>query len=128
MCSPYGSPTEGSAGILITVDLTCFNTINDQEQEQGDEFRLIINDKKLRSRVQHGSNGSVTLCALLSTSLASLSGPVPMTLYLHRGGLLFDYCHFGHSSRRVIVGLCGDFLKAKSGRGEPNFVSRIQEE
>lgn len=91
------TPSEGCAGILLTVNLTCFNTmlpINDQEQV-GD-FRLVINDKKLYSRLDHGLNGNVTLHALLSTSLAPLSGLVPMSLHLYRDGVLFDYCNFGY--------------------------------
>jgi hypothetical protein len=91
------TPSEGCAGILLAVNLTCFNTIlplNDQDQV-GD-FRLIINDKKLCSRLDHGPNGNVILRALLSTSLASLSGLVPMSLHLYRDGVLFDYCNFGY--------------------------------
>ena len=92
------TPTEGFAGILLTVNLTCFDTIlpSINDQDQADDFRLIINDKKLCSRAEHGSNGNVTLRALLSTSLASLSGLVPMSLHLHRNGTLFDHCNFGY--------------------------------
>jgi hypothetical protein len=92
------TPAEGCVGILLTVNLTCFGAmlppINGQDPV-GD-FRLIINDKKLCSRVEHGSNGNVTLRALLSTSLASLSGLVAMSLHLHRDGMLFDHCNFGY--------------------------------
>jgi len=88
------TPSEGSAGSLLTVNLTCFNTM--LPTNQAHDLRLIINDKKLCSRVKHDSNDKVTLHALLSASFASLSGSVPMSLHLHRGGTLFDYCNFGH--------------------------------
>jgi hypothetical protein len=87
------TPIEGFAGTLLTVNLNYFTTITD-DQDQAD-FRLIINDKKLCSKVEHGPNGKVTLHALISTSLASLSGLVPMSLHLYRDGLLSDYCNFG---------------------------------
>ena len=91
------TPTEGCAGTLITIVLTCFNTmLPANDQDQVGDFRLIINDKKLCSRVEHGSDGKVILRALLSTSLASLRGLVPMNLQLHRDGMLFDCCNFGH--------------------------------
>ena len=105
------TPTEGSVGILLTVNLTCLNAmfppINDQNQV--DDFRLIINNKKLCSRVEYGSDGNVTLHALLSTSLASLSGVVPMSLHLHRNGMLFDHCNFGNFCF-VPVLMCKYFL------------------
>jgi len=88
------TPSDGRAGSLLTVNLIYFNTT--LPTNQVDDFRLIINDKKLYSRVKHDSNGKVTLRALLSTSFASLYGSVPMSLYLHRDGTLFDYCNFGH--------------------------------
>ena len=129
------TPSEGCAGSLLTVNLTCFNTTN-----QVDDFRLIINDKKLCSKVKRDSNGKVTLHALLSSSFASLCGSVPMSLHLHREDMLFDYCNFGHfnfvptpmgksfarrnnifpsnsfSSHHVIVGLRTYSLKTEPGR------------
>ena len=88
------TPSEGCAGSLLTVNLTCFNTM--LPTNQVDDFRLIINDKKLCSKVKHDSNGKATLHALLSTSFASLYGSAPMSLHLHRDDMLFDYCNFGH--------------------------------
>jgi hypothetical protein len=135
------TPSEGCAGILITVSLTSMLPVNDREPT--DELRLIINDKRLCSRVEYDSNGNATLRALLSTSLASLCGLVPMSLHLHRDGELFDYCNFGHfnfvpvpmskslldvmvsshlthslqsHSIAVAVSLCIYFFKAESGR------------
>jgi hypothetical protein len=90
------SPSVGSVGLLITVNISCFNTmLSSGDQDQADEFRLTIDGRRLCSRVEHTSYGKVVLRALLSTSLASLSGLVPMSLQLHRDGMLLDQCNFG---------------------------------
>jgi len=90
------TPSQGCAGDILTVTLAFFDTLPINNQDQAYDFRLIVNDKKLCSKVEHDTDGKLVICALLSTSLASLFGLVPMSLHLYRDGLLFDYCNFGH--------------------------------
>jgi hypothetical protein len=91
------TPSQGCAGDILTVTLAFFeSTLSINDQDQTYDFCLIVNDKKLCSKVEHDSDGKLVIRALLSTSLASLFGLVPMSLHLYRDGILFDYCNFGH--------------------------------
>jgi len=149
------TPTQGCAGDILTVTLAFFeSTLPINHQDQAYDFRLIVNDKKLRSKVEHDSDGKLVIRALLSTSLASLSGLVLMGLHIYRDNILFDYCNFGRFNlarmpmskfsclcsitcklthcltlfRLLRTIDCTHFLKAGRRRYDPHTVSRAKEE
>lgn len=88
------TPTQGGHGILFTVNLTCDKSMPLHVYEKMD-LRLIAEDKNVCTKAIKGSDGQVTLRALMGNAVASLSGRVPLSLQLYSHGVLFDHCEFG---------------------------------